>query len=162
MRKIPLIGLTTLSIVLGGIVPAGAAVLPAGMRPSVIGVPAYDSTSPNIAASRVSCSSARSCLAISQNVDSAGNGTPVADAWNGTSWRPVAVPLPRGAGGNLDGLSCKQGSCLVVGTYSTTSGVFTLALRWNGKSLAAAAAPPMPAGSSDVSPGDVSCVAAKN
>jgi hypothetical protein len=159
VRKVAFIGLAVLSIVLGGVIPASAAVEPAATGPLAAGAPAAATTTPSLSGSRVSCASAKSCLAINENVDSAGNPTPVADAWNGTAWKPVAVPLPKGAaGGGLNGVSCKQAACLAVGYYSTASGVYPLALKWSGKALALVAAPPMPAGSGDASLGDVSCV----
>lgn len=163
MRKIAFIGLAAMSIVFGGVIPAGATISPAAARPSAAGAPPPPTTTtPSISGSRVSCGSAKSCLAISQNVDSAGDSTPTADAWNGTAWKPLAVPLPKGAGGGLNGVSCKQASCLAIGYYSTTSGAYPLALTWNGKSLTRAAAPPMPAGALDATLGDVSCVNAKS
>jgi hypothetical protein len=110
----------------------------------------------------VSCASAKSCLAVSQNDDNAGDSSPTADAWNGTAWKRLAVPLPKGAGGGLNGVSCKEASCLVIGYYSTNSGVYPLALTWHGKSLTRVTAPPMPAKAEDASLGDVSCVTAKS
>jgi hypothetical protein len=162
VRRIVFIGLSTLSIVLGAVIPASAATGPPAARPSAAGAPAAETSSPSLSGSRVSCSSAKSCLAVSQNVDSAGDPSPVADAWNGTAWRPLTVPLPKGASGGLNGVSCKHATCLAVGYYLTTSGAFPLAVKWTGKSLTTVAAPPMPAGALDATLGDVSCVTAKS
>jgi hypothetical protein len=159
VRKVAFIGLAALSIVLGGVIPASAASGPAA-RSSAAGAPAAETSTPSISGSRVSCASAKSCLAINENVDSAGDSTPVVDWWNGASWKPVVVPWPKGAGGGLTGVSCKQASCLAVGFDLTTSGAFPLALKWSGKSLTRVAAPPFPAGAEDASLGDVSCVSA--
>jgi hypothetical protein len=158
VRTIALIGLAALVMMLGGVSPASAAAGPA-TRPSADARPAAGTTNPSISGSRVSCGSAKSCLAVSENADNAGDTTPAADFWNGTTWRPVTVPLPKGAGGGVNGVSCKQASCLVIGYYSSDSGFYPLALRWNGKLLATVAAPPMPAGAGDATLGDVSCAA---
>lgn len=177
MRKIAFTGLAVLSIMLGVVVPAKAATGPAARLSAVaasatrlsataapaptIG-PAGTMIDPSVSGSRVSCASATNCLAVSQNVDSAGDATPVADAWNGTAWKALAVPLPKGATGGLNTVSCKQASCLAIGYYSTETGDHTLAWKWNGKSLTPAAAPPLPAGAVDASLGGVSCATASS
>lgn len=170
MRKIALTGLAALAMMLGGVAHASAAVNPAPARPAAVATaavaatPATTMTSSAISGSRVSCASAKSCLVVSQNTDSAGNpaAAPVVSAWNGTSWKMLAVPLPRGASGSLSGVSCKQASCLAVGYYSTKAGSYPLALRWNGKTLTRVAAPPLPSGALDASLGGVSCVTASS
>lgn len=162
MRRIAFLGLAAMAIAVGGVIPAGAAVTPAAARPPAASAPAADTTTPSISGSRVSCASAKRCLAVSENDDNAGDSTPTADAWNGTAWKRLAVPLPKGAGGGLNGVSCKQASCLLIGYYSNNSGVYPLALTWQGKSLTRVTAPPMPAKAEDASLGDVSCVTAKS
>jgi hypothetical protein len=168
MRKIALTGLAALAMMLGGVAHASAAVNPAPARTSsasttsAVSTPAAATANTSISGSRVSCGSVKFCLSVSQNIDSAGNSVPAADAWNGTAWKPLAVTLPRGASGALNGVSCKQASCLVIGNYSTKTGNYLFALRWNGRTLTRVAAPPKPAGASDTTLGDVSCVTASS
>ncbi len=45
--------------------------------------------------SAISCASAENCLAV-DTLDATGTATPIADAWNGKEWRPLAVRLPPG------------------------------------------------------------------
>jgi hypothetical protein len=173
MRKIALTGLAVLSIMLGAVIPAQAATGPLGRlsaaaaAPSALadpGAPAPVAPS-SISGSRVSCASATSCLSVSEDINRAGGSAPAADYWNGAAWTPLAVPLPRGAAGagGVIGVSCKPGACLAVGGYSTAAGdTFPLAWTWNGKTLTPAAAPPMPAGTTGASVGDVSCVTASS
>ena len=168
MRKIAFTGLAALSVVLGCVLPASAALAaPAPARPFAAAAAAAravatgaDTSSPSLSGSRVSCATAKNCLAVTENLDGAGNSTPAVDAWNGTTWKALALPLPTGAGGSLNGVSCKQGSCLAVGYYSTASGDHPVALKWNGTSLAQAAAPPLPAWGLDASLAAVSCATA--
>lgn len=186
MRKIALTGLAVLSIMLGGVIPAEAATnsatAPSAASPAAPSAasaearlaagalaaadPAVGTGAPSsIGGSRVSCASATSCLAVSENVNRAGGSAPTADYWTGAAWKPVAVPLPRGTAGagGLNGVSCKPGACLAVGSYNTAAGdTFPLAWTWNGKALTPVAAPPMPAGVVNFSVGDVSCVTASS
>ena len=62
-----------------------------------------------------------------------GRPEPCTEAWNGTTWRIQAVPLPHGApGGILTAVSCTSTSaCTATGSNFSTAGQ-TLAERWNG------------------------------
>jgi hypothetical protein len=181
VRKIAFTVLAAFSVMLGCVIPASvASAAPMTARPFAASAtaaaralatgaaralatgtdPGADTSTPSLSGSRVSCGTAKNCLAVTENLDGAGNSTPAADAWNGTAWQPLALPLPTGAGGSLNGVSCKQASCLAVGYYSTTSGDHPVALKWNGKSLTQAATPPLPAWSMDATLADVSCVTA--
>jgi hypothetical protein len=84
---------------------------------STIGASLYD----------VSCSSATSCLAVGSNVLQ----NPIADIWNGSSWKAAPAPAEEGGGG-LYGVACITASdCIAVGAPDTdTNG---LAEEWNGK-----------------------------
>jgi hypothetical protein len=139
-------------------------------------VPAAASATPPIGAaaaataiavtSKVSCGSAKSCLAVGVTTDNAGNTTAIAKAWNGTKWKSIAVRVPKGAiDTSLAGVSCKSASyCLAVGEYLTNAqsgNVHSFALTWNGTSLTATPAPPLPKGTIYGSLGGVSCVAVK-
>ena len=80
----------------------------------------------------VSCSTARSCIAVGYHTGTAGT-RPVAEAWNGTRWHGQAVPLPHGSpGGILASVSCTSPSaCTATGANFSNTGP-TLAERWNG------------------------------
>ena len=174
MRKIAFTGLAALSVVLGCVIPASvASAAPMTARPFAAAAaagaaralatgtdPGANTSTPSLSGSRVSCGTAKSCLAVTENLDAAGNSTPAADFWNGTAWKSLALPLPKHTGGSLNGVSCKGASCLAVGYYSTASGDHPVALRWNGKSLTQAAVPPLPAWGMGATLADVSCVTA--
>ena len=93
----------------------------------------------------VSCVTARNCLAV--GIDYAalkGWGGPLAETWNGATWRTVGVKLPQGAtAGVLRGVSCvSAGRCLAVGSYDKGPGrSFALASAWNGREWAPARLP---------------------
>jgi hypothetical protein len=93
----------------------------------------------------VSCVTARNCLAV--GVDYAalkGWGGPLAETWNGATWRTVGVKLPPGAtAGVLRGVSCvSAGRCVAVGSYDKGPGrSFALAGAWNGRQWALARLP---------------------
>jgi hypothetical protein len=59
-----------------------------------------------------------------------------AESWNGTKWLVQETPEPAGAtAASLAGVSCSfpPGSCVAVGSYTTSAGVpVTLAEGWNG------------------------------
>jgi hypothetical protein len=88
----------------------------------------------------VSCVTARNCLAVGIDYSALkGWGGPLAETWNGTSWRTVGVRLPQGAtAGILHGVSCvSAGRCVAVGSYDKGGGrSFALADAWNGKAWA--------------------------
>jgi len=94
---------------------------------------------------------------------SSGVPTPIAQAWNGSGWRSVAVPTPKGSVLTVvTGVSCRSAdSCLVIGDYDT-SGVngseLPYAMTWNGVSLRRTAAVPVPKNSGLVSFNALSCV----
>jgi len=84
------------------------------------------------ALTEVSCFSSASCIALTRNtVKVAGIPVPVAERWNGTTWKAhVTAPLPPGTTfGVLYGLSCPSAtSCLAAGV--TDLGPLTE--HWNG------------------------------
>jgi hypothetical protein len=113
----------------------------------------------------VSCVSAKDCVAVGLNQDAYGNkGGPLADAWNGKTWKSVPMKLPAAAiSGELFGVSCKSATaCMAVGLWLNSSFAgFPLAQTWNGKAWTAST-PPSPSGSSGVQLNAVSCATAKN
>lgn len=112
-----------------------------------------------IAGGAISCSSAENCLAVN-TLDATGIPSPVADAWNGKRWRPLAVRLPAGTDGGLNYVSCKAGSCLAAGSYSPDSGgdSYGFAVTWNGRTLKTIPAPPASGGEDAID--GLSCVSA--
>jgi hypothetical protein len=107
----------------------------------------------------VACATAKNCLAvgIDQNAFK-GAGGPLAERWNGTTWRTIAVKLPAGAtGGGLGRISCARAThCVAVGFYDKGSGnQFALADTWNGSTWTPAQ-PPAPGGQNTALNG-VSC-----
>jgi hypothetical protein len=110
----------------------------------------------------VSCVTAKNCLAVGVDWNALKRaGGPLAETWNGTTWRMVGVKLPRGAtGGILSGVSCESaGRCVAVGSYATGgSSEFALAEIWNGKAWTPAQLPA--AGGASTSLDGVSCKSA--
>jgi len=91
------------------------------------------------ALSGVSCSSARSCVAVgnySNGTGSASSTLPrtLVESWNGTAWSVVPGPSPSVA--YLYGVSCASArSCKAVGDYAARSRLRrTLVESWNGTS----------------------------
>jgi hypothetical protein len=90
----------------------------------------------------VSCPSAQACVAVGRT-----NG-PLAEAWNGTSWKLASVPTPAGSvGSELDGVSCASArNCEAVGfnNLPSTGPVVNgdpLAEHWNGTSWSVQSVP---------------------
>jgi hypothetical protein len=93
----------------------------------------------------VSCVTAKDCLAVGAEWNAVKRTSgPLAETWNGTTWRTVGVKLPRGAtGGMLSGVSCVSATrCVAVGSYGTGgSSEFALADIWDGKAWTPARLP---------------------
>jgi hypothetical protein len=91
----------------------------------------------------VSCTSTRACTAVGYyNADGAEH--PLAERWDGRTWKVQTVPLPAGAhGGALNGVSCSSASvCVSVGGDQNVSNhEVAFAARWNGTVWKAQAAP---------------------
>jgi hypothetical protein len=84
--------------------------------------------------SGVSCTSARSCIAVGFFVNRVGAGEPLAERWNGTRWSIEPVPSPVVAAYQLVGVSCsRQGSCMAAGFFVVTGIEVMLAERRNGR-----------------------------
>jgi hypothetical protein len=85
--------------------------------------------------SGVSCPAVKECVAVGFDQSAnGGNGGPLAETWNGKTWKAVTLPLPAaGVSGELSGVSCPTTKeCVAVGQYS--GGL--LAETWNGKAWA--------------------------
>jgi hypothetical protein len=145
----------------------GAPVAPAGAASGVSGAwqiqASPDETVPGGSIEAVSCSSAAACTAVGSYLDSAGRGVPLAEAWNGTSWRKQPVPGPAGAPApQLRGVSCPSaGFCAAVGSTNNLGSAPNagLAESWNGSSWRIQPVP-VPAGATRAEFTGVSCVSA--
>lgn len=155
MRKVTICGLAVLMAVLGG------AIAGCGSADPTAGDVSGASDFAFIAGGAISCSSAENCLAV-DTLEATGPEIPIADAWNGKEWRPLAVRLPPRTDGGLDYVSCKAGSCLAAGYYSPDSGgdSYGFAVTWNGRTLKTIPAPPA-SGAEDAIDG-LSCVSARD
>jgi hypothetical protein len=99
----------------------------------------------------VSCPAPTNCVAVGEYLDTSGNDFPLIEAWNGSAWSPTQAPQPSNAGTIsgfhsyplLEDVACPAAnSCLAVGQYRDTAGVFPgLLEKWNGATWIATAAP---------------------
>ena len=96
--------------------------------------------------SGVSCSSARSCVAVGNYSNGTGSASSIlsrtlVESWNGTAWSVVSGPSPSVA--YLYGVSCASaGSCKAVGDYaSSTIRRWALIESWNGTARSVVASP---------------------
>ncbi|MCW2495517.1 hypothetical protein [Jatrophihabitans sp.] len=95
---------------------------------------------PNGQLAAVSCSSAAHCVAVGQYSGASGYLRPLSEIWDGTAWRTLPTPIPKGSmDGYLSGVSCVSAVwCMAVGHYQNSAGVSrVLAQRWNGTSWTA-------------------------
>jgi len=87
--------------------------------------------------SAVSCPSSTICIAVGYAAESA---RVLAERWNGTSWKILPAPNPRGAtSSSLNGVSCSSATaCIAVGGDDKQAdpliAAAPLAERWNGTS----------------------------
>jgi hypothetical protein len=113
------------------------------------------------ALSGVSCTSATRCVAVGYARQ--GEGTiPLSDTWNGTTWRPLAAPLPAGsADGSFSRVSCaSRDACVAVGSVDEQGGGYVpLAESWDGTNWSLQSTP-LPTGSYTGNFGAVSCSSA--
>ncbi len=170
MRAIVMSALMALAAVLGGAaVPAAAAARPATaashpVQPSEVAL--AQNSFP-----RISCVTARDCLAVAGNSPENTGSTPTALAiarWNGSGWKRLRVALPKGTrSADLSGVSCRTAkSCLVVGDYYTSAATgaasHALTLAYNGTSLKPTPAVPLPKSTAQATLGGVSCATARH
>ncbi len=81
----------------------------------------------------VSCVKASLCIAVG-DTQAGGKQVPLAEVWNGSSWKIRRPPKPPGqAGSGLSGISCPSAArCLAVGPSETNDIFKALAEVWNG------------------------------
>lgn len=111
------------------------------------------------------CASVSNCLAVGGSNETAisiDGAQPLAERWNGKTWRKVAVRPPAGASlGSFIRLTCRSATwCVAVGFYAKGGADHELADFWNGRTWTPTE-PPAPAGSSTRLT-DVSCLSARN
>jgi hypothetical protein len=95
------------------------------------------------------CANARQCWAVGVTLLNIGGSqsfpNPLMEAWNGTTWTLVPMPLPDGEGGGLFDITCVNGSdCWAVGAaVAAGSGnpTGTLIEQWNGTSWSVVPSP---------------------
>jgi hypothetical protein len=93
----------------------------------------------------ISCSKANACTAVGSYVRGIGGpDLPLAERWNGISWKIQVIASPAGAKSTgLVAVSCSSATaCTAVGGYNDSAGLpKTLAERWNGTSWTIQATP---------------------
>jgi hypothetical protein len=191
MRALVIVGLVGLAAVSVGTVPAAAACSPGtSLRgaPAAGSSPGTPATTPSVSAHRdaapriagitaslpaaVSCGSVKACLAVGSSYTMIGGPsgitvtTTTALAWNGSRWRIITVPVPKGGhGAELQQASCPSAAaCVAVGDYVTntkTGDARFYAVTWNGSALKQTATPPLPKGDHFAYLQAVSCVTAR-
>lgn len=86
--------------------------------------------------SSVSCSGSMSCTSAGFWTNGGDQVEPLAEVWNGSTWRRQRTPSPVGAAiSQFNGISCVSGpACMAVGNASANSSYLTypLAEYWNG------------------------------
>jgi hypothetical protein len=112
--------------------------------------------------SAVSCPTARDCVALGYATDAAGKTLDFAETWNGATWAPHAIAMPKGNVLDFDAISCVSATDCVLAGHSSVAGTASALIgtayagTWNGKSLTAQKVP-VPAKTSTWLTG-VSCV----
>ena len=118
--------------------------------------------------SGVSCTSTSDCTAVGSYLTvpdttlGLGPSSPLAEHWDGRSWRRVPVPMAPGAvTESLGAVSCQSPDlCIAVGSYTESSGAGRpLALLWNGTGWITQTLP-LPSGGSGPGLSGVSCSSA--
>ncbi len=113
----------------------------------------------------VTCRGARWCVAVGgiQAVSEPGGyQVPVADGWNGSTWKQVKLPVPAGAANSaLDSVACSgTAACTAIGqSVNGGEAQSLLAERWNGSSWKVQPVPAPPGGGGTLE--GVACPAAR-
>lgn len=111
----------------------------------------------------VSCATAKSCVAVGEDLTSTGS-LALAESLSGGTWKAATPPVPAGSFvGTLNAVSCPStASCVAVGSYASNSGGSVLAESWNGRAWARMAAAPPASSKNDAALTGVSCTSPKN
>jgi hypothetical protein len=158
---VALLGLT--AIVMAGAALAGGSTAAAGGRTWTIET-TPDPVGADISVlSSVACSSGRACTAVGSSAASLCSFTlPLAERWDGNSWRIQPAPAPKGTSDTLFGVSCPSArACVAVGSAFHSAGRRNTALTeiWNGKGWRVQSVPTIKAPSSLYA---VSCTSASS
>jgi hypothetical protein len=107
----------------------------------------------------VSCTNATFCMAVGYNFLTT-VGTPLVEAWDGSTWTIVPTPPTGATHTYLDAVSCLSPTACTAAGYEDTPAAYTpLAETWNGSAWTVAATV-NPAGSTDSEFDAVSCATA--
>ena len=113
----------------------------------------------------VSCASATNCTAVGSygSPSSSAVGLPLAEHWNGSTWKVQTPPAPAGSvGGGLSGISCPTASsCTAVGAFQNGHGYAPFIERWNGSTWKVEL-DSLPAGDTGAGLSAVSCTSASS
>jgi hypothetical protein len=129
----------TAGVIAGGLAAAGSPA-PSSPLPALVAVPGqFRSTGLAVPAGAefngVSCTSAVACTVVGNATVPGGGKVPLAERWNGRTWRVEATQAPSG-GGSLQSVSCVSAViCTAVGYARTGPGagqVLPLAESWHG------------------------------
>ena len=108
----------------------------------------------------VSCASTTSCTAVGtySSPSSSAIGLPLAEHWNGSTWKVQYPPAPAGSVGSvLSGASCPTAtSCVAVGSWQTGQGFAAFVEIRNGSSWTVGTVS-LPSGATGSSLSEVSC-----
>ena len=121
--------------------------------------PSLDATHATFEA--VSCPAIHTCVVVGHEINPARREAPLAEVWNGTTWKLDTTPTPAGASrALLSGVSCTSPStCTAVGDFmNSAKELLTLSEHWNGTSWAAQATPNPPAPANHLRLFSVSCI----
>jgi len=114
--------------------------------------------------SGVSCPASAFCVATDSDggIDSSGNGAPVIEVWNGSTWTAQFLPLPSVTNAaNVTAVSCASTSnCVAIGSYPGDPFAGMMAEVWNGSTWTAMALPEPSRGFPDGIVRGVSCSSA--
>ena len=106
--------------------------------------------------SSVSCTSASACTAVGDYVRHT-RVVPLAERWNGKSWKPQPVATPPGASASgLTSVSCTSATACAAGGFTQHAVTDAVAERWNGTKWATESIQPPP-GSQSTQLGSISC-----
>ena len=159
------VALSALPLVLSVGSPVGAARPHALMAPAQVSasnwttMPTTANANATNADTGVSCVNSVFCMAVGNNGWPGPNAT-TAEAWNGSTWSPLAMPTVTNAtDAALIGVSCATTSfCAAVGYADYPGGFTTLVEQWNGSAWSVVQGTTAPASGSDNFLGGISCV----
>lgn len=139
--------------------PAGASALPAG---AVAAVSPAASATHQAALDGVSCPAVNLCIAVGGRLEAHGRA-PLAERWNGSSWRVLSMPAAPASASSLFAVSCPTTTdCTAVGqAASSQTNVVPLAEQWNGHAWRVTQSR-NPAGTKDAALEAVSCASKKD